>query len=165
MTSSATDTRLLHRFLDGELAEAEAQALRTRLAAEPDLRAALQALQQQHQAFAAAARSGFAPSAGFTQGVLAAARRLPSRTALREAEAGEGLVRLCRRLLLAAVVLFGLGLLWHGGLFGGSNAPLQAAPDEVAREMERLDAIIQAGGPKVPGGQGAPAAGAPGRTK
>jgi len=54
---------------------------------------------------------------------------------------------LCRRLLVAAAVLFGLGLLWHAGVFGeGRGDSLQAAPGDVQREMDRLDVRIQDGG-------------------
>jgi anti-sigma factor RsiW len=147
MNISASDERLLHRFLDGALAGEEAVACRSRLAAEPALRQGLAGLQQLRAAFAEARQPVMAAPAGFTAGVLAAARRLPTQVELREAGdwdavAGPGMVRLCRRLLLAAAVLFGLGLLSQSGLFGDGRADtLQAAPDEVHREMQRLDAL------------------------
>ncbi len=53
------------------------------------------------------------------------------------------LARRNRRLLLAAALLAGLGCAWHAGLFERERAAtLEAAPDEVQREMERLDARI-----------------------
>lgn len=147
MKLPASDERLLHRFLDGAMGGDEAAACRARLQAEPQLRQGLAALQQLRAAFAEARQSAAVAPAGFTAGVLAAARRLPSRDDLRDAgewgsEAGQGLLRLCRRLLLAAAVLFGLGLLSQAGLFGDGRADtLQAGPDDVQREMDRLDSL------------------------
>lgn len=140
------DVRLLHRFLDGELAGDEAAACRARLEREPLLRQGLQELQDRARGFAIARTTGVVAPAGFTAGVLAAVRRLPDREALRAAEVGPDLVVLCRRLLLAAAILFGIGLLWQSGLFvGRSTDTLQATPSVIDREMQRLDAIIQSG--------------------
>lgn len=159
MKLSTRDLRLLHRFLDGAMGGDEVVAFRTRVEAEPQLRQELQALQQQQRAFQDARQPVVAAPAGFTAGVLAAARRLPNRTELHESEASEGMRRLCRRLLIAAALLFGLGLAWHVGVFGDDRADtLQAAPGDVKREMDRLDALIQAG--SVPAGS--VPAGAPG---
>lgn len=138
------DELLLQRYRDGELSTDEAARLRHRLDAEPALRAALTGLEELSGLFATGkAAAAFAAPAGFTAQVLAEARRLPDRIRLREAEASARAVVVCRRLLLAAVVLFGIGLLWHSGLFrpAGSDV-LTATPDDVDREMQRLDAIV-----------------------
>lgn len=162
MNLSAHDERLLYRFLDGALAGAELAAVQQRLAAEPALQRALDGLREQQRAFAtagslSAGRSGGGAPAGFTAGVLAAARRLPTRLELREAEQGDRLLQMCRRLLIAAAILFGVGLAWQFGVVGGSRADtLQAAPDDVRREMERLDGLIQ-GGATGAAGAAAPA--------
>ena len=71
-------------------------------------------------------------------------RQLPARDRLEQQEVGDRVVRLCRRLLLAAAVLFGLGLVWHSGLLDTRSDQLEAAPDEIHQEMERLDALIRA---------------------
>lgn len=95
-------------------------------------------------ASAAAARTFSAP-AGFTASVLGAARRLPDRRELQELEVGGSIVRVCRQILIAAAVVVGLGALWHLGLFrGGHDSRLEAGPNEVQKEMERLDSLIDA---------------------
>lgn len=147
MTSSHDDLKSLHRFLDGELDAAANAALRARLAAEPELRQLLAGEQRLRDGFAAARTPVVAAPAGFTAGVLAAVRRLPSRDQLELQEVGDRIVRLCRRLLIAAAVLFGLGLVWHSGLLDAHTDKLEAAPDEIRSEMERLDARIRAGLP------------------
>jgi len=151
MHVSQNDERLLYRFLDGELTADEAVACRARLECEPLLRQCLEELRDRASGFATAraeanaAPAGLAP-AGFTTGVLAAVRRLPDREALRAAELTPHLVVLCRRLLIAAAIVIGLGLLWQTGLFTGRGADtLQARPGEMEQEMQRLDEIIKSG--------------------
>ncbi|MBL8727435.1 MAG: hypothetical protein JNM25_03320 [Planctomycetes bacterium] len=145
MNPSRDDLQNLHRFLDGELDAAAAAAFRTRLAAAPDLRRQLAAERALRDGFVAARGGVVAAPTGFTADVLAAVRRLPSRDQLEQQEVADRVVRLCRRLLLAAAVLFGVGLVWHGGLFDAQTDKLEAAPDEIHREMERLDALILEG--------------------
>jgi anti-sigma factor RsiW len=148
MNQSHDDTRNLHRFLDGELDATAAAALRTRLAAEPDLRRQLAAEQAMRGGFATVRAAAVTPPAGFTAEVLAAVRRLPARDQIEQQDTAERVVRLCRRLLLAAAVLFGLGLVWHSGLLDAHSDKLEAAPDEIRSEMQRLDAMIPTlGGP------------------
>lgn len=154
MTLSGHDERLLHRFFDGALPAAEAQAVRERLASEPAWQAAHAMLLRQRELFAAAAAD--APARlrpGFAAGVVAAVRRLPARAELREAELAAVVGRWCRRVLLAAAVLFGLGLLWQvSGVVTGRGDSLQASPNDVQREMDRLDGLLQrqAGAPIGP---------------
>lgn len=142
MNQSPDDTKILHRFLDGELDAAAAAALRARLAAEPDLSRSLAAEQILRGGFAAARATAIAPPAGFTAGVLAAVRQLPARDQIEREEVADRVVRLCRRLLVAAAIVFGLGLVWHSGLLDARSDKLEAAPDEIRTEMQRLDSLI-----------------------
>jgi anti-sigma factor RsiW len=143
---SSADERLLHRYHDGESSPDEAAAVRARLDAEPRLSRRLQELRGVSSLFAAGREQRIVAPAGFTAGVLAAARHLPFDARVREADDDAGVVRLCRRLLIAAAIVFGLGLVWQGGLLAvGGDDTLQAAPDDVQREMERLDALIESG--------------------
>jgi anti-sigma factor RsiW len=142
MTISHADSLLVQRFLDGELSPEAGAALRARLAAEPDLAAAVEAARALRVPFAAAKAAPGAP-AGFAGRVVAAVRQLPSRAQLEGAEAAAVVLRVCRRVLVAAAVLFAVGLAMRSGwLELGLGAPLQAAPDEVQSELQRLDRLI-----------------------
>ena len=146
MQLSPNDERLLYRFLDGELTADEAAACRARLESEPLLRQGLDELRDRASGFLTARAEAIAAPAGFTAGVLAAVRRLPDREALRASEVEPRLIVLCRRLLIAAAIVVGIGLVFHSGLFTGSSADtLQATPAEVEREMQRLDELIKSG--------------------
>jgi len=156
------DERKLLRFLDGELDAAAAAVFRARLDAEPALRQRATEERGIRAGFAAARDEVVTVPAGFTASVVAAVRQLPARRELEEREVDETIVRLCRRLLVAAVLVFGLGAAWHSGLFdAGSNRGnvLEAAPDQIRSEMERLDTLIESGaldaraGPDEPGGR------------
>jgi hypothetical protein len=93
-------------------------------------------------------REVMTPPAGFAERVVAATRALPSREAMIQADRlaadlGATVVRLCRRIVLAAIVLFALGLAFASGLLdGGGAGTVEAAPDEVQRELDRLDALL-----------------------
>lgn len=143
--SRSHDDVTLQRFLDGALDAAAADAFRTRLAAEPALRQELAAAQRLRAGFVAGHADAVRAPAGFTAAVLAAARRLPDRQQLERQDLVERVARTCRRLLLAAAVLFCAGLVSQSGLFEGTGGKLEAAPDEIRSEMERLDARIRAG--------------------
>jgi anti-sigma factor RsiW len=146
MKISHHDELELHRFLDGELDAAASAAFRARCEAEPALRQRLVEERAMRAAFAAARGVPTGPSTGFTASVIAAVRQLPARREIEEREAGEAVVRLCRRLLVAALIVFGLGAAWHGGLLDSDRGNLlEAAPDEIRTEMERLDALIESG--------------------
>ena len=138
----------LQRYLDGELSQTEAAAFATRLLADSELRRRVEAMEQVQAGFAVAADLGVgdlgrAP-AGFTARVMAEVRRLPSREQLQQHYMAEATVRLCRRLLLAAALLLGLGLGWQSGLFNpnGSDRVEAADPAEVDAEMQRLDDLV-----------------------
>jgi len=146
MKLTHADELLLHRFLDGEMDSAQAVAFEARLAAEPRLRRRLEDESALRAGFAAAHAGGPAPRAGFTAGVLAAARRLPSRQQIERDDVTADFVRACRRVLIAAAVLFGISLVWYAGLMSSRSDTLQAVDSrEVQQEMKRLDALIESG--------------------
>lgn len=143
MTLSNADQNLLQRYRDNEMDQAERTTFQTRLDGEPELRLGLTDLEELGAGFAAGRAAAFAAPAGFTTALLAEVRQLPNRIQLQQAEISAAAIVLSRTLLIAALVLFGLGLCWHAGLFdAGGPALIEAAPDEIEREMERLDAII-----------------------
>lgn len=136
----------LQRWLDGELSPPEAAAFEARVAAEPLLRRRAEAARGLRHAFAGARAAVMRPSATFTTDLLAAARRLPSRDQLQQADLAASAVAFCRRLLLAAAVLAVAGFSWHAGCSEHAGPEtLQASPDEVLREMQRIDAGIERG--------------------
>ena len=152
MKLTHADELMLHRFLDGEMDSAQAVAFEARLAAEPRLRRHLDDARALRAGFAEAHVGGPAPRAGFTAGVLVATRCLPSRQQLKRDEVVAELVRACRRVLIAAGVLFGISLVWYAGLMNSRRSDtLQAAPHwEVEQEMKRLDALIESGALEAP---------------
>lgn len=140
MKLSTADSLLLQRYLDGELDATAAAACRARLEREPALQQALAAEQVLRGAFRAARGDALVAPAGFAQRVLAGVRQLPARAELEAAAAASTVQRLCRLVLVAAAVLFCAGLAVRAGwLQTGFGAGLQAAPDEVADELQRLD--------------------------
>ncbi len=147
MQISSHDQRLLQKFSDGEMNQVEAAAFQTRLEAEPALRSGLAELEELARGFVTGRSQTFSAPAGFSASLLAEVRQLPNRIQLREAEVSGAALVLCRRVLIAAAILFGIGLCWHAGLFpDGRNDTLEAAPAEVEREMERLDEIVRSWG-------------------
>jgi len=146
MSLSHHDELLLQRHLDGELDAAAAATLRERLAAEPALaraEAGARALRELRRSSPSAERR---PSAGFTAGLLHAVRQLPSRQLLEQADLVASGVAWCRRILLAAAVIAGLGLVWQSGLVQREAAGvMQADPADVQQVIERLDAELRAG--------------------
>lgn len=142
--SFSNDDQQIQRYLDGELAEAEAATFAARMLADNGLRQRVEAMEQVQMGFASARDHATGPAAapaGFTASVMTEVRRLPSREQLQQQDLSEGVVRLCRRLLLAAGVLVGLGLAWQSGLFrpSGSGEVEAASPAEIEAELKRLD--------------------------
>ncbi|MEO6594633.1 MAG: hypothetical protein ABIP94_07755, partial [Planctomycetota bacterium] len=102
---SLSDERLLHRLLDGELDTRVTAELQARLGGEPALRQRFEREQALRAGFQAVRARGRTAPASFTTGVIAAVRRLPSRTEIEQSEVSERILRMCRRLLIAAAVL------------------------------------------------------------
>ncbi|MCK5945367.1 MAG: hypothetical protein KAI24_25480 [Planctomycetes bacterium] len=140
--SLCRDDLMIQRYVDGELSDADAAAFAARMLREPLLRERVEELQRFAGAFAAAPGDLRAP-AGFTAGVLDEVRRLPAREELEQLDLTTGAVKLCVRVLLAAALVLGLGLAWHAGLLDGNRADtVEAAPDAIEQEMDRLDQLI-----------------------
>ncbi|MFN3243871.1 MAG: hypothetical protein ACE37K_20360 [Planctomycetota bacterium] len=140
--SPSRDDLMVQRYVDGQLPEAEAAAFAARMLQEPSLRERVEELQRFAVGFAEDGDAIAAP-AGFTANVLAEVRRLPDRAELEQMDVAAGAVKLCVRVLLAAALILGLGLAWHSGLLDGNRADtLEAAPDAIEKEMDRLDQLI-----------------------
>lgn len=142
--SFSNDDRLMQRYVDGELSETEAAAFAARILADNELRQRTEALEQVKLGFVSAREHATGPAVapvGFASRVMAEVRGMPSREQMKQLDLSEGAVRLCRRLLLAAAVLFGLGLGWQSGIFSpnGSDKVEAASPAEIEAEMQRLD--------------------------
>lgn len=139
--SPSRDDLMIQRYVDGELPEAEAAAFAARMLQEPSLRERVEELQQFVSGFAG--DDAVAAPAGFTANVLTEVRRLPERAELEQMDLAAGAVKLCTRVLLAAALILGLGLAWHAGLLDGNRADtVEAAPDAIEKEMDRLDQLI-----------------------
>jgi anti-sigma factor RsiW len=146
MKLSHQDELLLQRHLDGELDPAAAAAFHARLAAEPALARALDDARALRTGFLAGREFAMRPPASFTAAVLAAARGLPGREQLQRMDLAASGIRICRRLLVAAAVVAGIGLLWQAGLVRlGTPAVLQASPGEMQRVIDELDAVHNSG--------------------
>ncbi len=146
MTLSQRDDSLLQRHLDGALPADAAAAFAARLLAEPELARAADAARAQRALLQAAAGPARTPSARFAAGVVAAARQLPTRQQLEQADLVATAIRVCRQLLVAAAILAAVGALWHAGMIGPSRADtLQASPGALEQEIRQLDLRIQSG--------------------
>ncbi len=134
----------VQRYLDGELTAVQSAAFEQRLTVEPDLQQSVDAARAYIGMFAPE-RSAVVPepSESFQAGVLEAARRLPEQTVSASEGDSTEVQLLVRRILVAAVVLFSLGLLVYAGLLRRTDASdLIAAPDEMQAEMQLLDEEI-----------------------
>lgn len=154
MTLEPNDPMLVQRHLDGALDAAAAAAFTARLRAEPELARAVADAAAQRDLLRAAAGPGRRASPRFAAGVVAAARALPTRLQLQQADAVAAAVRTCRRVLLAAAAVAVVGALWHAGLLGGrAPATLQASAGEMDAAIRQLDERIQTGAVPPPAGE------------
>lgn len=146
MKLSHHDELLLQRHLDSALDATASAAFAARLASEPELASAAVAARAMRVGFTAARTMTMRPPASFTASVVLAARQLPTRQLLEQADLAASAIGWCRRILLAAGILAGIGLLWQSGLMRNEAPPtMQADPADVQHEIERLDALLQAG--------------------
>ena len=131
----------VQRFVDGEMAIDERAGFERRLAVEDDLRAAVDELSSLRTCFEAERAAPVPrPSAAFEARVLAEIRRAPLS---REGGADSVSELWARRAVVAAVFVFGIGLLVYAGLLKQvDTGRLEASPAEIQREIERLDARI-----------------------
>ncbi len=144
MKLTTADSLLLQRYLDREMPTDQVEAFRRRLAAEPALRAAAAEREAIAAGFAAARQDVRRAPAGFVVGVLAEVRQLPARVQIEAAESSAVVLRVCRRVLLAAAIVAGIGLVLRTGLFEtGFGEQLHAGPEEIQTEMNRLDEIAK----------------------
>lgn len=138
---------LASRYVDGELGVREASEFEARLAADGELSVLVGELRDDRAWFAPGRdEAAPAPSEGFQARVLRDVRRLPRGDELSGTEASAGIVSFevaCRRIMVAAALLIGIGLLVFGGLLHAADSgELEASPAEIQRKMEELDAVI-----------------------
>jgi anti-sigma factor RsiW len=136
----------LARYLDGEMPTAERAEFDTRLQRDPILRAALDSAEEPSRALRDARQEPLRAAANFSATVLDRVRRMPSRDELVQLTATEeniaAFITYGRRLLVAAVVLFGLGLLFGFNLVRNDHGPeLQAIGDK--KLMKELDTKVK----------------------
>ncbi|MCA8943509.1 MAG: hypothetical protein KDB80_13175 [Planctomycetes bacterium] len=142
------EVRLLaSRYVDEELDDREVVKFEARLAAEPKLREFVAELRDDRAWFAAGkAEAPPTPSEGFKARVLRDVHRLPRAEELSDEQAPAQTMAFevaCRRIMVAAALLIGIGLLVFGGLLHTADSgKLDASPAEIQRKMEELDAVI-----------------------
>lgn len=142
--SLSREDQQIQRYVDGQLSESDAAAFAARMLSDGGLRQRVEALEQVQAGFASVldANDAKLAPAGFTAAVMSEVRRLPGRDQLQHMDVAEGTLRWCKRLLLAAALLCGLGLAWHSGLLSSTgSSKVEAAPGDVEREMDRLDKL------------------------
>jgi anti-sigma factor RsiW len=140
------DVHAVARYVDGEMAHDDRVAFESRLAADPGLASEVEELAGLRRMFAPErVTQGPAPSSGFRARVLA---EVAGHTAERGPER-ETFDVFCRRIVVAAALLFGLGVLVFAGLLRRADTGrLEASPAEIHKEMDRLDALIRARAPR-----------------
>ncbi|GAB4136487.1 MAG: hypothetical protein Fur0037_01070 [Planctomycetota bacterium] len=131
------DERMLHRYLDGE--PVDRREVRARIEREPALRARFEELRDLRRCFEAGKDAPFRPSPGFTDKLMQVVRQRTLEQGWRDDDLEtEESVRLCRRLLLAAVVLIGLVAIWGVGAFSRSSPGTVEASDELRKLDESV---------------------------
>lgn len=149
MTNLRDEDRLLAaRYVDGELEATDVTAFEERLATEPALVAYVTELRDTVAWFAPGRDEATpTPSEGFHQRVLREVRRLPRADELAGAQPATNVVGFeaaCRRIMVAAALLIGVGLLVFGGLLHKADSgELDASPAEIRQKMDELDALIR----------------------
>ena len=150
---SRHDQRSIHRYVDGQMDAAERERFESRLQREQELHDAVDATRAGSVALREAAAEPMRAPATFAAGVLQQVRHLPSRDELVQItdaeEAHAASVELAiahgRRLLVAAVVVFGLSMLFCMGLLRRDAEELSAKPAEDQKLMKQLDAKASQG--------------------
>jgi hypothetical protein len=142
---SVADVRAVHRFVDGVMSDREAHEFRRRLENEPELRLELQGLENALAGFVAGRATGVQAPPDFTRRLMRAVHLSANDPSWREHVLDDGqVVRWCRRILLVAAALLFAAAVWRIGLLPGQKPDtLQAAPDVLQLEMQRLDERIR----------------------
>ncbi len=152
MTLNDSDSRLVSRFVDGEMDATERAAFCSRLDDDVELTNAVTEAREVVRWFAErrSTERDEQLSSGFEQRVLTEVRRLPSRAQLLSelAEPGEEerdsarAHAVVRRILVAAVLLFSISVLTLAGVLKFAPEPNQAKA--AAQELRELDRRIDA---------------------
>ncbi len=140
------DETRIARYLDGEMGDAESKEFDVRLQKDAILCAALRTAQEQSRVLHDACPEPPRASVNFGTAVLDKVRRMPSRDELEQITASEeniaAVIVYGRRLLVAAVVVFGLALLFSFNLLrNDEGSALQANDDK--KLMDQLDAKVK----------------------
>jgi anti-sigma factor RsiW len=145
---------LIGRFVDGELGGVEHAAFARRVAADADLRAAIDDLRK-HRRLVRSADDAVGPMAGvpvgFAARVLDSVRRMPSREELvRLSDEGDWIaevVGFARRLVVAAAVILGVALLLGLLALGAPDTEnLSASATEELRQIDQRVLKLKLGG-------------------
>lgn len=133
------------RYVDGQLSAEARVDFEARLLREPALARAVQATRELRAPFAIV-RDDAPPRLppDFAARVVVASRRLPTAAERGVDTADTGTFALARRLLIAAALILGLGLLMFAGLLRHADSGrLEAAPVQ-QKKLDDLDAKIRA---------------------
>jgi anti-sigma factor RsiW len=139
------DTMSVARYVDGEMTAAERARFAARLDADPELRRAVLELEDLRRCIAAAATTPVRqPCPGFRARVAAEVAGFGGAAGSREAAELERVMVFARRVMVAAVLVFGVAILMFAGLLRSTDSGrLEASPAEIQRAIEKLDAAIR----------------------
>ena len=133
------------RYVDDEFDAVQRDQFEQRMAAEPALRAHVEELQGMRGMFRAEPAPAVQPSLGFQARVLDEIRRLPTGEQLASVDRAGGIEfeSYCRKFLVAAALIIGIGVLVFAGLLRQADSgELEATPEAIRAEMEQLDSRI-----------------------